>query len=102
MQGGIVPAAAGIAMAEQLSGSDALSVVFSGDGTLGEGLVYETLNIASLWNLPLLVVVEDNEWSQSTPSLASASDVIPGAPAREAEVLVGERAIEATIREAVR
>ena len=68
VQGGIVPAAAGIAMAQQLDGSDGLSVVFIGDGTLGEGLVYETLNIASLWNLPLLVVVEDNEWSQSTPS----------------------------------
>jgi acetoin:2,6-dichlorophenolindophenol oxidoreductase subunit alpha len=68
VQGGIVPAAAGIAMGEQLSGSDGLSVVFIGDGTLGEGIVYETLNLASLWSLPLLVVVEDNEWSQSTPS----------------------------------
>jgi TPP-dependent pyruvate/acetoin dehydrogenase alpha subunit len=71
VQGGIVPAAAGIAMGEQLTGSDGLSVVFIGDGTLGEGIVYETLNLASLWNLPLLVVVEDNEWSQSTPSAAN-------------------------------
>jgi acetoin:2,6-dichlorophenolindophenol oxidoreductase subunit alpha len=68
VQGGIVPAAAGIAMAEQLTGSDGISVVFIGDGTLGEGAVYETMNLAALWNLPLLVVVEDNEWSQSTPS----------------------------------
>src|SRR4051794_19828446 len=68
VQGGIVPAAAGIAMGEQLTGSDGLSVVFIGDGTLGEGAVYETLNLAALWNLPLLVVVEDNGWSQSTPS----------------------------------
>jgi acetoin:2,6-dichlorophenolindophenol oxidoreductase subunit alpha len=68
VQGGIVPAAAGIAMAEQLAGTDGLSVVFIGDGTLGEGAVYETMNLAALWNLPLLVVVEDNEWSQSTPS----------------------------------
>jgi TPP-dependent pyruvate/acetoin dehydrogenase alpha subunit len=68
VQGGIVPAAAGIAMARQLSGSDGVSVVFIGDGTLGEGAVYETMNIAKLWNLPLLVVCEDNEWSQSTPS----------------------------------
>ena len=42
--------------------------MFIGDGTLGEGLVYETLNLASLWELPLLVVLEDNGWSQSTPS----------------------------------
>ncbi len=68
VQGGIVPAAAGIALANELSGSTAISVVFIGDGTLGEGLVYETLNIASLWQLPLLIVLEDNGWSQSTPS----------------------------------
>jgi TPP-dependent pyruvate/acetoin dehydrogenase alpha subunit len=67
VQGGIVPAAAGIAMAQQLRGSDRVSAVFIGDGTLGEGAVYETMNIASLWNLPLLVVVEDNQWAQSTP-----------------------------------
>jgi TPP-dependent pyruvate/acetoin dehydrogenase alpha subunit len=67
VQGGIVPAAAGIALAEQLRGSDALSVVFLGDGTLGEGVVYETLNLTALWQLPLLIVLEDNGWSQSTP-----------------------------------
>src|SRR3954471_8634161 len=70
VQGGIVPAAAGIALAEQLRGSDALSVVFLGDGTLGEGVVYETLNLAALWKLPLLVVLEDNGWAQSTPRSA--------------------------------
>ena len=68
IQGGIVPAAAGIALGYQLSGSDGISVVFIGDGTLGEGVVYESLNLASLWNLPLLIVMEDNGWSQSTPS----------------------------------
>jgi TPP-dependent pyruvate/acetoin dehydrogenase alpha subunit len=68
VQGGIVPAAAGIALGNQLSGSDAVSVVFIGDGTLGEGIVYESLNLASLWQLPLLIVLEDNGWSQSTPS----------------------------------
>jgi TPP-dependent pyruvate/acetoin dehydrogenase alpha subunit len=67
IQGGIVPAAAGIALAHKLSATDAISVVFIGDGTLGEGLVYETLNIASLWQLPLLIVLEDNGWAQSTP-----------------------------------
>lgn len=67
VQGGIMPAAAGIAMGEQLRGSDGLSVVFIGEGTLGEGLVYETLNLTALWQLPLLIVLEDNGWSQSTP-----------------------------------
>jgi TPP-dependent pyruvate/acetoin dehydrogenase alpha subunit len=68
IQGGIVPNAAGIALAKKLDGDGGVSVVFIGDGTLGEGAVYETLNVASLWKLPLVVVLEDNEWSQSTPS----------------------------------
>jgi TPP-dependent pyruvate/acetoin dehydrogenase alpha subunit len=54
-------------MAMKLSGADGISVVFVGDGAFGEGVVYETLNIASLWKLPLFVVVENNAWSQSTP-----------------------------------
>lgn len=68
VQGGIVAAATGIAMAEKMRKSGNLSVVFIGDGTLGEGLVYECLNIASLHSLPLLIVLEDNGWAQSTPS----------------------------------
>jgi acetoin:2,6-dichlorophenolindophenol oxidoreductase subunit alpha len=76
VQGGIVPAAAGIAWAHQLKGTDGLSVVFLGDGTLGEGVVYETLNLTALWRLPLLLVVEDNGWAQSTPSrLNLAGDI---------------------------
>ena len=71
VQGGIVPNAAGIALAKQLDGSAGVSVVFIGDGTLGEGATYETLNLASLWKLPLVVVLEDNEWAQSTPSSAN-------------------------------
>jgi TPP-dependent pyruvate/acetoin dehydrogenase alpha subunit len=70
IQGGIVPNAAGIALAKQLDGGG-LSVVFIGDGTLGEGATYETLNLASLWKLPLVVVLEDNGWAQSTPAYAN-------------------------------
>jgi TPP-dependent pyruvate/acetoin dehydrogenase alpha subunit len=71
VQGGIVPSAAGIALAKQLDGDAGLSVVFIGDGTLGEGLTYETLNVASLWQLPLVIVLEDNGWAQSTPAAAN-------------------------------
>jgi acetoin:2,6-dichlorophenolindophenol oxidoreductase subunit alpha len=69
--GGTVPPAAGIALAQQLRGESGISVVFLGDGTLGEGVVYETMNIAALWRLPLWLVVEDNGWSQSTPVAAN-------------------------------
>jgi acetoin:2,6-dichlorophenolindophenol oxidoreductase subunit alpha len=68
VQGGIVPCAAGMALAEKFKQSGNIAVVFLGDGTLGEGVVYETLNLASLWSLPLLFVVEANGFAQSTPT----------------------------------
>jgi len=66
IQGGIVPVAAGMAFARKLGGGSDIAVVFIGDGTLGEGALYETLNIASVWGLPLLVVLENNLYAQST------------------------------------
>lgn len=66
IQGGIVPVAAGLALGHKLKGNGAVSLVFIGDGTLGEGAVYETMNIAAKWELPLLVVIENNQYSQST------------------------------------
>jgi TPP-dependent pyruvate/acetoin dehydrogenase alpha subunit len=69
--GGTVPAAAGIALAMKRRGGEAVSTVFIGDGTFGEGVLYETLNIASLWSLPLLVVAENNGYAQSTPISAN-------------------------------
>lgn len=76
IQGGIVPCAAGLALGSRLGGEDSIAVAFLGDGTLGEGVVYETLNMASLWGIPLLLVVEDNGWAQSTPArVGVAGDV---------------------------
>jgi len=66
IQGGIVPVAAGVALSKLLSGDDGIAVVFIGDGTLGEGAVYESMNIASKWGLPLLIVLENNLYAQST------------------------------------
>lgn len=68
IQGGIVPAATGVALAEKLKGSGAVTVVFIGDGTMGQGVVYESFNIASLWSLPILFVIEANCFAQSTPT----------------------------------
>lgn len=64
--GGNVPCAVGAALAGKIRNS-AMAAVFIGDGTLGEGVVYESLNIASLWKLPVLFVVENNRIAQSTP-----------------------------------
>lgn len=77
VQGGILPIATGVALAEKRRGSGAIAVCFLGDGTLGEGIVYETLNLASLWSIPILFVLEHNRYAQSTPShLGIAGDVI--------------------------
>ena len=66
VQGGIVPVTAGIAFANQLARNGGIAAVCIGDGTLGEGVVYETFNIASKWQLPLLVILENNLYAQST------------------------------------
>jgi TPP-dependent pyruvate/acetoin dehydrogenase alpha subunit len=66
VQGNMFPVAAGMAYAEKEKCSDAILVIFIGDGTFGEGVVYETLNLVSLWEAPMLIVVENNRYAQST------------------------------------
>lgn len=75
IQGGIVPVAAGLALAHKLDGAQKICIVFIGDGTLGEGALYETLNIIAQWELPLLIVLENNGYAQSTPQ----SETLAGA-----------------------
>jgi TPP-dependent pyruvate/acetoin dehydrogenase alpha subunit len=65
--GGTVPLAVGMALAEKRNGRGRIVFCFMGDGTLGEGVVYESLNMASLWHLPILFVLENNRYAQSTP-----------------------------------
>jgi 2-oxoisovalerate dehydrogenase E1 component len=66
VQGGIVPVATGLGLAHRLRRTGGVSVVFVGDGTLGQGALYESMNIASLWDLPVLFVCENNLVAQST------------------------------------
>jgi 2-oxoisovalerate dehydrogenase E1 component len=67
IQGGIVPVAAGYALGNKLKKNGGIGIVFIGDGTLGEGALYETMNIISKWEIPLLIVCENNFYAQSTP-----------------------------------
>lgn len=66
VQGNMFPVAAGMAYAEKLKRNDNITVIFIGDGTFGQGIIYETLNIISLWNVPILIVVENNRYAQTT------------------------------------
>jgi len=80
VQGGIVPNALGLAMAGSLLEQPGIAVVFLGDGTLGEGQVYESFNLAALWKLPVLFVVENNFWAQSTHSRVQIAGEIADRP----------------------
>jgi len=68
VQGESLPVAVGAALRLSREEPGRLAAVYIGDGTWGEGAVYEALNMAALWRLPLLVVVENNGIAQSTPT----------------------------------
>lgn len=59
-----IPVAAGAAMTAQVNGTDALGVAVFGDGTTNIGAFHETLNLASIWNLPALFVIENNVYGE--------------------------------------
>ena len=65
--GGMTPVATGVAMSLRLRNENAVSAVFIGEGALGQGVVYESMNMASLWDLPVLYALEDNKYAMSTP-----------------------------------
>ncbi|MCX7754730.1 MAG: thiamine pyrophosphate-dependent enzyme [Anaerolineales bacterium] len=67
IQGGFTPIAAGMALAEKNTQTGNIVLAFLGDGTLGEGALYESLNLAALWHLPVLYVLENNRIAQTTP-----------------------------------
>jgi len=64
--GGGIPIAAGAAFSSQYLDQKMLSVCFIGDGAVAQGAFHESLNLASLWNLPLILVVENNQWGMGT------------------------------------
>ena len=68
VQGGTIPIATGMALAEKYKQTGAVTIAFLGDGTLGEGVIYEAFNMASLWKVPILYVLENNHIAQTTPT----------------------------------
>jgi 2-oxoisovalerate dehydrogenase E1 component len=58
----------GIALANKLGGDKKATIVFSGDGGASEGDFHEALNVASVWDLPVIFGIENNSWGLSTPS----------------------------------
>lgn len=64
--GGHLPLAIGAAFSLKYQKQKSLAVCFLGDGAVAQGAVHESLNIASLWNLPCLFVIENNQWGMGT------------------------------------
>jgi TPP-dependent pyruvate/acetoin dehydrogenase alpha subunit len=76
VQGGIVPVATGMALAEKFKKSGSIVIVFLGDGTLGEGVIYESFNIAALWGVPIFYILENNHIAQTTDiNMALSGDI---------------------------
>ena len=65
--GGGLPAITGAALAFKLRGERRVAVAFFGDGATNIGTFHESLNLAQLWQLPAVFVLEDNHWAESTP-----------------------------------
>ena len=65
--GAMVPVATGLALAARLRGEERVAAVLTGDGASSEGDVHEAMNLAAVWKLPVLFIIENNQWGLSTP-----------------------------------
>ncbi|SDT99390.1 pyruvate dehydrogenase E1 component alpha subunit [Verrucomicrobium sp. GAS474] len=74
--GGQTPLGAGIAFAQKYQGTGGVTLCYLGDGAVNQGPFHEALNLAALWKLPVIYIIENNEWSMGT-SLARSSAGLP-------------------------
>lgn len=101
------PVAAGAALGAQMQGLDRVALCFFGDGASSEGAIHESLNLAAVWQLPVIFVCENNLFGMSTPTSAGVAGAniadrahgygIPGVIVDGQDV----DAVEQTVREAV-
>lgn len=105
--GGGIPMAVGLALADKMTSSNAVTACFFGEGAVAEGEFHESLNLASLWDLPVLFVCENNGYAMGTALDISEAETDISTKARsyaiQSEVVDGMDvvAVEAAARRAL-
>ncbi|MCL6551811.1 MAG: thiamine pyrophosphate-dependent dehydrogenase E1 component subunit alpha [Firmicutes bacterium] len=79
--GGSAGIAAGAALSAKMRGTDQVAVCFFGEGALGQGLLYEAMNMAALWRLPVIYVCENNLYNEYTPASETTAGSMTARPA---------------------
>lgn len=68
MLAGTIPVAAGVVYADRLDGGDAVVLTFNGEGSTAQGVFHEAINFAAVHKLPVVTIIENNQWAYGTPA----------------------------------
>lgn len=68
MLAGTIPAAAGVVYSDRMNGGNAVAVTYNGEGSTAQGVFHEAINFAAVHKLPVITVIENNQWAYGTPT----------------------------------
>lgn len=68
MLAGTIPAAAGVVLADRLNGGNVVALTYNGEGSTAQGVFHEAINFAAVHKLPVITIIENNQWAYGTPT----------------------------------